>query len=193
MDKNEIRKTYRPDLVNKPFNLLIIGEAPPAKKGNFFYFCKGALFKYTRLAFKEVFGGYIGENEDFLRFFQGQGCYVEDLCDQPTDHLGWTGSDLAKRVEIWNSEVDTLADKLKDYNPSSIFIVVKSISWYISKSIEKAKTAKAAAGQKWRLKHQKSAGFPHTKADPDGSTYVGDLSKFLSEVLKTQEPGHLKE
>ena len=78
-DLEEIRDKYRP----KTISILFIGESPPAG-GTFFYLANSNLFRYTYEAFRLEFKQMIGDEIEFLNFFKQNGCFLDDLCLEPT-------------------------------------------------------------------------------------------------------------
>jgi len=71
--KQEItRREYKPDNIR----YLLVAESMPAG-GNFFYFERGKLYDYTKMAFLQNFDW---PEKDFLKFFESNGFYLDDLC-----------------------------------------------------------------------------------------------------------------
>src|SRR5262245_9236373 len=82
LERERVREQYRPQ---RP-TLLFVGEAPPAS-GRFFYFGSGIVFASTQRAFARAFRRSFTNPEEFFRFFQRSGCYLDDLSHVPVDNL----------------------------------------------------------------------------------------------------------
>ena len=83
MNRTErLRRRYRPGFIS----VLFVGESAPAG-GRFFYDDDNPsrLRGFTEDVMREELGERIGR--DFLRSFQHLGCYLEDLCLRPVNHL----------------------------------------------------------------------------------------------------------
>jgi hypothetical protein len=123
----KIRESYKPILVR----VLFVGESAPYN-GTFFYSDKPnptPLLRYTRDAFHEVYRQKWQEPGSFLRFFQSKGCYLDDLCHEPINHLQ-KGSRLMER----KGAIQSLSKRIKDAKPSSIVIIMKGIEKYVSQA-----------------------------------------------------------
>ena len=74
--------------LHKPAQIrwLFVGESPPAG-GTFFYRADSNLFRYTRQAFSAAYEIDFNNGAEFLTFFQPQGCYLIDLCEEPINHI----------------------------------------------------------------------------------------------------------
>lgn len=124
------RIRYRPCRVRT----LFIGESPPAS-GASFYRANSRLFEYTRRAYAEGFGNGGPEGYAFLEYFRDEGCYLEDLCCDPVNHLP-----TPARRRAWEVGVGSLADRLSRMKepPDRIIVVARSIRHYVSPAIENA-------------------------------------------------------
>lgn len=123
----KIREKYKP----KGIRVLFVGESPPYN-GTFFYLDKPnptPLLRYTRDAFEEVYHQKWQEPGSFLRFFQSQRCYLDDLCHEPINHLP-KESRLIER----KGAVQSLSERIKDVKPSSIVIIMKGIQKYVTQA-----------------------------------------------------------
>lgn len=124
----KIRKSYKPI----PVRVLFIGESPP-HNGTFFYLDKpnpSILLRYTRDAFEEVYCQKWQEPGSFLRFFQSQGCYLDDLCDEPINHLP-----KELRLIERKGAIQSISKRIKNIKPSSIIIIMKGIEKYVHQAI----------------------------------------------------------
>ena len=81
VDVERLRRRYRPQRIR----LLFVGESAPAG-GTFFYAENSTLYFETREAFAKQFREELA-NRSFLDFFRGLGCYLDDLCLEPVNHL----------------------------------------------------------------------------------------------------------
>jgi hypothetical protein len=117
MDHEASRQRFIPNEVR----LLLIGESPPSG-GTFFYSGDSGLLRYTRKAFSSVYPRCPDSPSDFLAFFQQQGCFLDDLCHYPIDHL----ENRARRA-AHHREVTGLAERISAFRPRSIACFVKGI------------------------------------------------------------------
>jgi hypothetical protein len=121
-----LRRSYRPDHVK----LLFVGESPPAS-GRFFYQADSGLYRAIRNVFVAAFPKL--QNEDFLKSFQGLGCYLVDLCGRPVDRLGRK----QRRQACLDGEV-RLGKIIKQLQPNVIVTVVRSIAVNVVRAQSKA-------------------------------------------------------
>jgi hypothetical protein len=105
----ELRKSFRPDRIAT----LFVGESAPSS-GRFFYNSDSSLFH----AMKNAFGGEL----TFLEDFKMNGFYLDDLVLIPVNKM----TSKARSTRRWES-VAKLADRLKDYRPEAIVIVMRAI------------------------------------------------------------------
>lgn len=122
-----IRRNYRPESIR----VLFIGESPPYN-GTFFYMDTPTptfLLRYTMDAFEEVYHQKWQEPTSFLCFFQSQGCYLDDLCHEPINHLG-----KKPRLAERKGAIQPLSERIKDMKPSSIVVVMKGIEKYVTQA-----------------------------------------------------------
>ena len=75
MATEELRQRFRPAQVR----LLLIGESPPVG-GSFFYMGNSNLYRHTAEAFSLAYSRSFSSPQEFLDFFRGLGCYLDDLC-----------------------------------------------------------------------------------------------------------------
>lgn len=123
-----LRSSFRPDTVR----VLFIGESPPAGV-TFFYLANSNLARCTQDAFKVVFGETAGTGQSFLSFFKNLGCYLDDLCPQPINHV-----EKSQRRLCHAQAVDGLAARLHAYSPQVIVIVKKDIERFVEKARDQA-------------------------------------------------------
>lgn len=122
-----IRKKFKP----KDINILFVGESNPAG-GTFFYLANSILFKAVKAAFTEVYGNF-NSDAQFLSFFKSSGCYLDDLCLKPINHLT---NDIRKNERT--NAIPSLSNRIKIYQPKMIAIVMKAIQKEVFSAIRKA-------------------------------------------------------
>jgi hypothetical protein len=105
----ELRKSFRPDRITT----LFIGESAP-ESGKFFYSGNSSLFYAMQRAF--------GSKTTFLEEFKRSGFYLDDLVQVPVNKL----ESRERSALRWRS-VSSLADRLRDYKPEAIVIVMRAI------------------------------------------------------------------
>jgi hypothetical protein len=127
VDTELIRKAYKPDNVR----LLLVGESPPAK-GGFFYFKdrKVHMTTYTAQALGRAHGITFPNLQEFFKYFQVCGCYLDDLCQFPVDDLQTTD-----RKALLKASVAGLAQRIREMNPDVIAIVLKRIERHVREAI----------------------------------------------------------
>ncbi len=123
----QIRLKFLPSEVN----VLFIGESPPAG-GTFFYLGKSILFNTTKVVFEEFYNKDFSNPLDFLDFFKNLGCFLDDLCHSPVNHI----KDLTVRNKPRYKSIKGLANRLKCYNPKRIISIMKNP--YFNMCIDKA-------------------------------------------------------
>jgi hypothetical protein len=114
-----LRRRYKPTDIR----VLFIGESPPSG-GTFFYYANSNLYNATREAFETAIPA-LRTEPDFLDAFQRLGCYVEDLCEEPVNHL-----DLRDpgRVQARATGIRPLARRMKRWSPQVVAVVMKAIT-----------------------------------------------------------------
>ncbi len=105
----ELRKSFRPHRITT----LFVGESAP-QSGRFFYSGNSSLF----YAMQRAFGGAATFLEDFKR----SGFYLDDLVHVPVNKL-----ESRERSALRWQSVSSLADRLGDYKPEAIVIVMRAI------------------------------------------------------------------
>jgi len=160
----EIRLSYRPDTIQ----ILFIGESPPAG-GGFFYLANTNLFRYTREAFASVYGEKCGQGTNFLQFFKSIGCYLDDLCLEPINHL-----DKPTRRRKRAAAVPSLAERISSTAPCAVIVVMLAISKDVQDAISAAQIGPIPTY---------SLPFP---AQGRQRRYVKGLVPILQELRRTQ-------
>lgn len=112
---------YRPGVIK----ILFVGESAP-HNGTFFYHKDSNLFNGMLEAFKEVYPEINQVN--FLEKFKEMGFYLEDLCEEPVNHL----SDRV-RVTLRKLYEPTLQKKIALFEPEIIIYTPKT---YLKTNIE---------------------------------------------------------
>jgi hypothetical protein len=119
----------------KPYKiqLLFIGESPPSG-GTFFYFANSNLYRAIKKGFSKVYGDFNSDGQ-FLSFFKGIGCYLDDLCLIPVNNLSTSVRD-AERVR----GIKPLSRRINEYEPKMIIIVMKAIQSNVLTAIQNSNT-----------------------------------------------------
>ena len=123
-----VRARFKPE----PIRILFVGESPPAG-GTFFYYENSNLYRYTEEAFAAAFGRQFGPGEEFLKFFAGLGCYLDDLCTVPVNHLGKGERKLQRTVGI-----TSLSTRLRATSPQAVVVVIKAIEQHVRQAAGQA-------------------------------------------------------
>ena len=135
--REDLRQTFLPAHVR----VLFIGESPPAA-GTFFYAGDSGLFRATRDVFYDVFDG-CERFETFLDCFAALGCYLEDLCHDPVNHLtNRVAGGHAKRLAARRAGEAGLAQTISELQPAVIVVLLKGIM----KNVSRAAAAAGRAG-----------------------------------------------
>ena len=133
--REHLRLQYRP----REIRVLLIAESPPAG-GTFFYAQNSNLAKYTEVAFRKAYElpGRIAMG-DFLEAFKAAGCYLDDLCLEPVNHMG-----AASRRKAWKCGVSLLSERLAAVSPKpkTIIPVMIAIASHIGQAAETAGLSK---------------------------------------------------
>jgi hypothetical protein len=121
MNRQEnLRRSYRPD----PITTLFVGESAP-HGGTFFYDQNSGLFREMRKAFHG--------NRHFLEDFKRNGFYLDDLVLTPVNHLG-----TKDRRSLCRRAITSFAERLKDYRPKAIVILLHSIQPMVLQAMREA-------------------------------------------------------
>jgi hypothetical protein len=116
MDRESIRRNFRPSKIR----ILFVGESPPAN-GAFFYM-DSPMTNYMAQVFAQVCGKEFQSLNDFLSFFKAEGCYLDDLSYAPVDNLP-----PRERRQTVDSCVGALAERMKEYKPKHVVVVLMRI------------------------------------------------------------------
>jgi hypothetical protein len=110
-----VRQRHRPAEIR----LLFVGESAPAG-GTFFYAENSTLYHETRAAFARALPTEFAAGP-FLDFFERLGCYLDDLCLEPVNHL----PDAMRRQKRSDAE-ESLAVRLRNYSPLMVVAIGKT-------------------------------------------------------------------
>jgi len=118
-----LRRQFLPSRVG----VLLVGESPPAG-GTFFYRANSILYEATRDAFYAAVPDLVRRG-GFLDRFRDLGCYLDDLCLVPVNHLK-LNNPLAKkkRLRLREEGEAPLAARMRQYSPNAIVITVIGIA-----------------------------------------------------------------
>lgn len=123
-----LQGVYRPRKVRT----LLVAESPSAA-GRFFYLGNSPLFRYTYLAFHDVFGLQADTAEEFLAWFRDHGFFLDNLAQHSIGHLPRPARRAA--AMLW---VPSLAERLAIYRPNNLVAVMKSLGRPVAQAIELA-------------------------------------------------------
>jgi hypothetical protein len=115
VEVERLRRRYRPQRVR----VLFVGESAPAG-GTFFYAENSTLYFETHEAFAKQFSKELADRS-FLELFHELGCYLDDLCLEPVNHL----ADLPRRQKRAEAET-SLASRLREYRPLMVVAIGKT-------------------------------------------------------------------
>jgi hypothetical protein len=110
-----LRARYRP----RQIRLLLVGESAPAG-GTFFYAENSTLYFETREAFARQFPDDLA-GRSFLEVFRRLGCYLDDLCLEPVNHL----PPVPRRQKRAEAEA-SLSTRLREYDPRMVVAIGKT-------------------------------------------------------------------
>lgn len=124
-----LRKQYKPDKIK----VLLVGESRP--HGNtFFYSADSNLYNYMKEAFQTFYGEHFHGSNEFFSFLKERGVYLDDLCLEPVNNLS-----SAEKNNKRDQYVDSLANRIKEYKPEAIVIVLKGIQKNVQNAIVTSK------------------------------------------------------
>ena len=131
--REELRRSFRPAEVR----VLFVGESPPAS-GSFFYAADSELYRATRDAFQAAVPGCC-EPSSFLRCFAALGCYLEDLCLEPVNHLtDHRNGSWGKRLQARRDGEPRLAVTLAALRPEVVVALLKGIAPNVARAAKLA-------------------------------------------------------
>jgi hypothetical protein len=119
-DLEELRRSFRP----RRITTLFVGESAP-KSGRFFYAGNSSLF----YAMQRAFGG----KATFLADFKRSGFYLDDLVRVPVNKF----AERERSAHRWDS-VSSLAERLTEYKPEAIVIVMRAIKPMVLEAMRRA-------------------------------------------------------
>jgi hypothetical protein len=127
--REQLRRSFRPADVR----VFFVGESPPAA-GTFFYAADSGLYRATRDAFKAALPSCHGSNS-FLTRFAAFGCYLDDLCHEPVNHLtDRRDGSWKKRVKARRDGEPRLAQTLAELQPQVVVILLKGIAKNVARA-----------------------------------------------------------
>jgi len=156
-----LRLQYRPEKIR----VLFVAESRPIG-GTFFYAGNSHLVRYTAEAFRKAYGGNATTMADFLDGFKAAGCYLEDLCPEPVNHIK---AHALRRAE-WKRSVGYLSRRMESASPSAIIPIHKGSEPYVIQAAQEA-------GFLDRLKP--AIPFPSMGNHP---RYIAELSRIIHEL-----------
>jgi hypothetical protein len=157
----ELRLHYRP----KKVRVLLVAESRPAG-GTFFYAGNSRLVRYTEQAFRKAYDVDAMTMPIFLAGFQAAGCYLEDLCTEPVNHIE---KHSLRRAE-WKRSVDYLSQRIASASPLAILPIHKGSEPFV-------KQAALKAGRLYLLRP--AIPFPSMGNHP---RYIAALSLLIQEL-----------
>jgi hypothetical protein len=117
-----VRHKFLPERVS----VLFIGESPPAG-GTFFYLANSKLYEATKDAFRAAVPDLV-RGPNFLERFAKCGCYLDDLCLEPVNHLKLDNPlAKAKRLRLREEGETPLATRMRELTPRHVVVVMKGI------------------------------------------------------------------
>jgi hypothetical protein len=116
----DLRKSFRPDRITT----LFVGESAP-ESGRFFYSGNSSLFHAMKKAF--------GSHATFLDDFKLNGFYLDDLVLTPINKL-----ENRERSTLRQTSIAALADRLIEYKPKAIVVVMQAIRPMVQEAMRKA-------------------------------------------------------
>ena len=169
LETEVLRQQFRP----KRVSVLFVGESPPAG-GTFFYRANSLLYEATREAFNAAVPDLVRDG-GFLDRFRDLGCYLDDLCLQPVNHLK-LDNPLArkKRLQLREEGEVALATRMRDYSPRAIVVTMLGITENVGRA---ALSAGLDGSPRTALP------FPGRKAHRD--RYVTELEQLLLQYRRS--------
>jgi len=88
---------------------------------------------YTKKAFQIAQGVEFKDNLEFFDHLVKCGCYLDDICHTPVDHLP-----KSEREAMLNDNIDDLSNRIKRMNPDVVLIMLKKIKNHVKEALIKA-------------------------------------------------------
>ena len=127
--REQLRRSFLPADVR----VFFIGESPPAA-GTFFYAADSGLYRATRDAFGAALPSCHG-SDSFLTCFAACGCYLDDLCHEPVNHLtDRRDGSWQKRLKARRGGEPRLAQTLAELQPQVVVILLKGIAKNVARA-----------------------------------------------------------
>ena len=120
-DLEKLRKSFRPSRIAT----LFVGESAP-DSGKFFYSGNSSLYHAMKRAF--------GNGSTFLDDFRSKGFYLDDLAPIPINKL-----ESRERARLRWTFVAQLTERLIEYKPRAIVIVMRAIQPMVEEAMHKAR------------------------------------------------------
>jgi hypothetical protein len=112
--------------------------------GTFFYAANSKLYMATRKAFEAAVPELISGS--FLESFAALGCYLDDLCLEPVNHLKLTVlSEKRERLQLRLAGEQSLADRMTEMNPDAVILMMSGIQENVRRAMNFAGIAAATA------------------------------------------------
>lgn len=132
-DLEAVRRQFLP----KNVSVLFIGESPPAGR-TFFYLANSKLYEATKEAFRAALPD-LARGLTFLEHFAKLGCYLDDLCLEPVNHLKLDNPlAKAKRLRLREQGEGPLAKRMRDVAPRHVVVVMKGIEDNVRRALDVA-------------------------------------------------------
>jgi hypothetical protein len=148
-------------------SLLFVGESPPAG-GTFFYQANSTLYEATKEAFRLAVPDLV-RGPNFLERFAALGCYLDDLCLEPVNHLKLHNPlAKAKRLRAREEGEALLAARIGGYSPRHVVVVMKGIESNVRRAVELA-----------GLPHVPATALPFPGRKEHRDRYVEELAGLL--------------
>ncbi|MCB1398238.1 MAG: hypothetical protein H6898_07690 [Rhodobacter sp.] len=126
-DVEPLRASYRPAKIK----VLFIGESAPAG-GAFFYKQTGQVHSQ----FRQALTPHIGDSPSFVAAFKQSGFYLDDLVLEPVNWLS-----RSERQAIHAASIDSLAERLRDYEAPLVVAFMKGITAPVKAAIAASGTS----------------------------------------------------
>jgi len=112
----------------KKVDILIVGESRP-NNGTFFYFRNSVLYKYINEEIARYTNSYV-QDFDCLEFFKSNNIFLDDLNQEPVNHLP---RDIRRMLN--RNAIQSLSDRIKKYQPRIVISILKGVREEVCKAI----------------------------------------------------------